>query len=128
MAVQAALRGFVVIRRHQQTGIGARAGRSPGQFDRFARGIGAGAGNNGAAARQAPHAAVYDVDMLAHIQRSALTGGANGHHGRRAGGAVPIEQAVERGPVDAAIGAHRGDQGDNTACNPWVSPFFIHNS
>ena len=59
--------------------------------------------------------------MLWHIQRRAFAGGAHRANGRRAGVHMPIQQAVQSIPVNAAVGVHGGYESDDTALDDTVS-------
>ena len=115
--IKATLGRAVVIGCHQQGGVGTRLRRGPGELYGLAGRIGAGTGYD----RQAPihviHTAPDDLAVLVHAQGRAFTGGAHRPDGAGARLQVHVQQALEAGPVDAAIGVHGRNQGDDTAGN-----------
>ncbi|SST10097.1 Uncharacterised protein [Acinetobacter baumannii] len=120
--VHAFLGRLVVVRRHQQAGVGAAAFRGLGQRHRLAGGVGAGAGDHRDAALDLVDHATDHLDVLFHVQRGRFTGGADGDDGVGAFLQVEVHQLGEAVPVQSTLSIEGGDQCHHTARNHATAP------
>ncbi len=117
MQIQAFLGGLVVIGGHQQAGIRTCLGSTAGKADGFGGGVGAGTGHDGNAARnmlygKADHPAVFLLVECGRFPR-----GTHGNDSARPLIHVPVQQFVQRVPVDRTIRRHRCHQRYHTTLN-----------
>lgn len=111
MAVQTFLGGLVVIRRHQQTGVGAAFHGATGEVDGLASGIGAGAGDHRHPAAHKLDDLADDLAMLFFIESGGFAGGAHGDDGVGALLDVELDEPRQTVGVETLVCLHGGDQG-----------------
>ena len=113
--VKAFLGRFVVVRGHQQAGICAQIRRNAGQLHCLRRSIRAGACDDGHTAADLRDHALDDRAVLVDSKGSGLA--CRTHCDNTVGARVdmPLQQGIQRFPVQGAIGMHGRDQCHQTA-------------
>ena len=116
--VQAFLGRLVVVRGDQQSGIGANVLGRTGQLDRL---TGAVATDRDTASDLVDHALDH-FDVLTHVQRGGLTGGADRDDGIGTLLQVEIHQFAQGRPIQITLRVHGRDQCHHTARNHATAP------
>ena len=112
MGHEAALGGFVVVRRHQQQGVRAQFFGLLGELDAVGRVVRARARNDRDPAGGLLDGGAHDADMFLMGEGGRLAGGAAGDDRIGAAFDLPLDEFPVLFIVDAAVGLHRGDDGD----------------
>jgi len=117
MLVQAFLRGLVIVRNHQQAGVGTELFRFTGQLDGFPGAVAAGASDDRNTAINTLYDMTDGLDMLFRVQCCGLTRSANSNNAIGAVFNMKIDQFVQLFPVNVTIGMHGRDQCDKATRN-----------
>ena len=113
--VEALLAWLVVVRGDEHDDVGADAGGVLGQADGLRGAVGAGAGDHRHAFVRGLHRDFDGAAVFLMRERRAFAGGADRDDGFAALFDLPVDEAGVGGLIEAAVGAHRGDQGDDRA-------------
>ncbi|MNL15688.1 hypothetical protein D3C87_1366920 [compost metagenome] len=120
--VQAFLGRLVVIRSHQQAGIGAGDLRIGGQLDGFTSRVRASPGDHRNAPCNLLHHVTNHFDVLVHVKGGRFTCSADRHDGVGAVLQVKVHQFAQAVPVETTLCIHGCDQCHHTARNHATAP------
>jgi len=87
----------------------------PGHQDRFVRRIGARTRQHGAPAAHPLDDPLNHLQVIRDIEGRRFPRGAHGYEAMGAGFEVPIDQRIERAPIEGSGFGHGRDQGHETA-------------
>ena len=117
MLIEAFLGRLVVVRRHQQAGVGAVALGVTGKADGFLGAVGAGTGDHRNPFVGHRHDLADHTVVFLEAQGGGLTGGAHRHDSMGALLHMPVDQTAQTFPVHRSVFAHGGYHCHDAAAN-----------